>query len=109
MTAQATLLDGLARIRLRFIDKLQDYLVDMEAFAAAPTHTHSHSSEAALFAIHKIAGTAAPLGFADLGVAAKDTEDRLRADLSASRLTPSTLDGLQAVCRMSREILGSVQ
>ena len=105
MTAQTTLQDGLARIRLRFMDKLQDYLVDMEAFAANPTHTYSQSAEAALFALHKIAGTAAPLGFADLGIAAKETEDMLRADLSASRLAPSTLDACHAVCHASRDIL----
>lgn len=97
--ASQQLLSGLSAIRNRFIERLGSYYADVSRVASRPETATAEETEAALFALHKIAGTAAPLGFASLGADAKAAEDQLRLDMDGSKpASPSTRALLNAVC-----------
>ena len=106
MTEQAALQNGLARIRLRFLDTLDAYLSDIEGFAEMPVFDDQTALESALFALHKLAGSAAPLGFATLSRDARHAEEMLRADLAhLPHPRSQTLAAIGEVCREADAIL----
>ena len=104
MEAHSALQQGLARIRHNFLYRLSDYAIDLLAFDAAPDSIEL--VDKALFALHKISGSAATLGYADLGAQAKRAEEMLRGDLTRSAYpSAASLNEVRVVYSMSQEIL----
>ena len=104
MTGQNTLEEGLSRIRHSFVTRLSGYSVDLLAFLAAPTSIETVDS--ALFALHKISGSAATLGFSELGMQSKQAEEILREDLTKYAYPSAiSVDAVRVVYLTSQEIL----
>lgn len=80
--------DKLTEIRSRFVAALDARgQIVYEAIISIETEENQGAAlEAAQMELHKIAGTAAPLGFKELGVFAADFESRISAQLSCSEL-----------------------
>lgn len=108
MTQHAALNEGLERIRYSFLNRLSGYAVDLLAFMTAPTSIETVDN--ALIALHKINGSAATLGFPQLGSQARRAEETLRDELTKFAYpTAASIDAVRGVYLTSQEILdGSV-
>ncbi|RMD92494.1 MAG: hypothetical protein D6811_06805, partial [Alphaproteobacteria bacterium] len=81
--------DALARIRLRYVEQLEEHAPRLSA-VLAQLMRGTASAEVfgeVQFRAHKLHGTAATLGFAALGARAAECEHEAQAGLAAGRLT----------------------
>lgn len=87
--------DGLARIRARFVDELRvrhARLVELRSHVGGPDQSHSALMEIGQIN-HKIAGTAATLGFPELGVRAGAIDSAIdQKNMAVTRPMPEVLD-----------------
>lgn len=79
MTVENTLLPGLERIRLRFLDMLVERLSDLERLCRemAKDDPQSNALRELQSIMHKIAGSAGTLGLQDLGDTARICENQI--------------------------------
>lgn len=97
--------DGLARVRLRFLGELQNQHARLTLMRDDLDHSRSAFLEIAKIC-HKIAGTAATLGFPELGAQAA-TVDEIGLRLSRTETAPNDA-AMQAVDRFlatARDVL----
>lgn len=78
-----SLTSGLAKIRIRFLDELKPRLEELTILRAQAEHADSAETSMTQigFIAHKLAGTAATLGFPDLGQAAAELDDVVTFEL----------------------------